>query len=110
MEQEISENIRKLAETLRKSGIASSELDAIEKAKQSLRAQEVVKKGQDLDNYFKNQRNRTVNDLLKEDNPKEGNEMLTKDKDSIEIKQLDSIEENTDEEEPDEEIDKDEEE
>jgi ribosomal RNA assembly protein len=46
------EDIRKLAETLKASGLAASDTDAIEKARASIGAEKVVQKAQDLGNYF----------------------------------------------------------
>ena len=62
MLEELPENIRKLADTLIKSGLATSQSEAIEKATATLEAQKIVEKGQSFEN-------KTVNEILGEDAP-----------------------------------------
>lgn len=104
MEKDIPENIKKLAETLKKTGLASSDIDAIEKAKAALGAEDIVKKAQNLDNYFKFRDDQTASELLKEteaepkeevkEEPKQKEEKTPEveeeEKKDIEIKEIDS--------------------
>ena len=61
--EEPTEKIKKLAEALKLAGLASSEEDSIEKAKASLRAEEIIQKSHNKDNYFN--KNIKVKDLIK---------------------------------------------
>lgn len=71
MKENLPEDVRKLAETLMKSGLVSSESAAVERAKASLKAQEIISKSQDKGNYFASEQEKTVDELLKDAAEKE---------------------------------------
>ena len=56
MAEEIPENVRKLAATLRKSGLAVSEIDALEKAKSAIKAEAIIQRTQ----------HKVIHEILKE--------------------------------------------
>ncbi len=70
----------KLADTLKKCGLAITDSEAIEKAKASLKAQEIIKKAQER-NLSGLPKEKTINELLKEAEKEEEKQGLAEDSD-----------------------------
>ena len=85
--------LKKLAETLLKSGLATNEFDAMEKAKASFGAEEILKKLQSLGKNSVLDEGKTLKDVMDDaKEPKEEKKDSSLNEEDIEVSEIEDIE------------------